>query len=229
MARLLRALGVAPPRRALSYNYPEFRDDGSRCKRCGTRSQLFGNRDPESGWEGYCRVCNMEWYTWQLDSSVRTCNRACSIHCLCGLIPLTYACSLIRDFIFQGYAAKVRWSILSRWRFRHLRVCWLAGPLESVSESESNSEDEEGMVVRGTLLDLRKPVESPGFILQCKPAFRYFTLLDAVMTYLYHPLPLPPRCLPEDCQTILGSVESGMKQASSLLAGLDTNIAAAVV
>ena len=224
MARLLRALSynltefrdelsehvaMAHLLRALSYNYPEFRDDGSRCKRCGNRSQLFGNRDPESGWEGYCQVCNMEWYTWQLDSSVRTCNRACSIHCLCGLIPLTYACSLIRDFIFQGYAAKVRWSILSRWRFRHLRVLWLAGPLESVSES--NSEDEEGMVVRGTLLDFRKCVESPGFILQCKAAFPYFTLLDAVMTYLYHPMPCQLRCLPEDCPIIIGSVEARMK------------------
>ena len=92
--------------------------------------------------------------------------------------------------------------------------------------SESNSEDEEGMVVRSTLLDLRKRVESPGFILQCKAAFPYFTLLDEVITYLYHPMPCPPRCLPEDCPIIIGSVEARMKEATSLLAGLNASSAA---
>ena len=85
--------------------------------------------------------------------------------------------------------------------------------------SESNSEDEEGMVVRGTLLDLRKCVESPGFILQCKAAFPYFTLLDAVITYLYHPMPCPPRCLPEDCPIIM---LAGLNASSAARSGVTT-------
>ena len=164
---------------------------------CGSGGELFALYSPEG------------MYSWHLDSSVRTCNRACSI-------PLIYACSLIKYFIFQGYAAKVRWR-LSGWRFKHLWVLWLAGPLESVSES--NSEDEEGMVVRGTLLDLRKCVESPGFILQCKAAFPYFTLLDAVITYLYHPMPCPPRCLPEDCPIIM---LAGLNASSAARSGVTT-------
>ena len=159
----------------------------------------------------------MEWYTWQLDSSVRTCNRACSIYCLFGLIPLTYACSLIRDFIFEGYAFKLRWSILSEFRFKHLQLCWFADP---GSDSESYAESEESMVGGGTLKDLRKPVESPGFLLQCKPAFRNFTLVDAILTYVYHPLPLPPTGLPED----IAGLNAGFV-AWLFSTGIDTNIA----
>ena len=96
-------------------------------------------------------------------------------------------------------------------------MLWLAGPLESVSES--NSKDEEGMVVRGTLSDLRKCVASPGFILQCKAAFPYFTLLDAVITFLYHPMPCLPRCLPEDCPIIM---LAGLNASSAARSGVTT-------
>ena len=191
-------IGLANPPSAVRYHCWELRDDGRRCKRCGNRSQLFGDRDVESGWEGYCGVCNMELYTWRLDSSVRTCNRACFIHCLCGLIRLPQACCLIRDFIFQGYAAKLRWSILTKFRFKVLQVSWLACPMEGWLESDSDFAAD--WVVRPSLRTLRYVfVESPGFKLQCKAAFPYFSLLDAVTTYLYHPMPCPPRCLPEDC------------------------------
>ena len=190
---------LANPPSVLRYHCRELRDDGRRCKRCGNRSQLFGDRDVESGWEGYCGVCNMEWYTWRLDSSVRTCNRACFIHCLCGLIRLPQACCLIRDFIFQGYAAKLRWSILSQFRFKVLQVSWLACPMECWLEPYHRAISED-WVVRPSLRTLREVhVESPGFLLQCKATFAYFRLLDAVTTYLYHPMPCPPRCLPEDC------------------------------
>ena len=33
----------------------------SRCERCGRPSFLFGSRDVESGWEGWCKVCNWMW------------------------------------------------------------------------------------------------------------------------------------------------------------------------
>ena len=34
----------------------------------GNRFQLFGDRDGESGWEGHCEVCKLEWYTCRVDS-----------------------------------------------------------------------------------------------------------------------------------------------------------------
>ena len=190
---------MANRRSALTYHCWELLDDGRRCKRCGNRSQLFGNRDVECGWDGYCEVCNLEWYTWRLDSSVRTCNRACSIHCLRGLIPLRQACCLIRDCFFEGYAAKLRWSILSQFRFKFVQVSWLSCIMDCWLEPDHGVAAED-WVVRRSLRILREVlVESPGFLLQCKPAFPYFRLLDAVTTYLYHPMPCPPRCLPEDC------------------------------
>ena len=207
---------LANPPSAFRYHCWELRDDGRRCKRCGNRSQLFGDRDVESGWVGYCLVCNMEWYTWHLDTSVRTCNRACSIHCLCGLIRLTHACCLIRDFIFQGYAAKLRWSILSQFRFKVLQVSWLACPMEGWLESDSDVSADWG--VRPSLRTLRYVfVESPGFKLQCKAAFPHFCLLDAVTTYLYHPMPCPPRCLPEDCPRYAQGIGTCLGGAANIL------------
>ena len=50
-------------------------DDGRRCRRCGRRAQLFGSRDIETGWEGWCRVCNAEWRWQRWDSACVYCNR----------------------------------------------------------------------------------------------------------------------------------------------------------
>ena len=66
---------------------------------CGNRFQLFGDRDGESGWEGHCEVCKLEWYTCRVDSSV----------CACGLSRLAQACCPIRVFVVLGYAVKLRW------------------------------------------------------------------------------------------------------------------------
>ena len=133
------------------------------------------------------------------------------------LLLVYCACSLIRDFIFEGHAFKLRWSIESEFRFKHLQLCMFADP---GSDSESCSESEESMVGGCTLKDLRTPVESPGFLLQCKPAFRNFTLVDAILTYVYHPLPLPPTGLPEDIAGLGADFVAWLVST-----GIDTNIA----
>ena len=33
------------------------------CTRCGRPGFLFGTRDPETGWLGWCGICNAKWHT----------------------------------------------------------------------------------------------------------------------------------------------------------------------
>ena len=55
--------------------YQALADDGRRCRRCGRRAQLFGLRDIETGWEGWCDVCNAEWRWQRSESACSHCNR----------------------------------------------------------------------------------------------------------------------------------------------------------
>ena len=55
--------------------YAALVDDRSRCRRCRRRTQLFGSRDIETGWEGWCRVCNAEWAWQRSESACSHCNR----------------------------------------------------------------------------------------------------------------------------------------------------------
>ena len=55
--------------------YQTLVDDGRRCRRCLLRAQLFGSRDIETCWEGWCRVCNAEWRWQRSESACSHCNR----------------------------------------------------------------------------------------------------------------------------------------------------------
>ena len=63
----------------LRRRYAALSSDGRYCMRCSRRCNLFGSRDPETGWIGYCRVCNEEWKAHCIISSCRCCCRACSL------------------------------------------------------------------------------------------------------------------------------------------------------
>ena len=53
--------------------------DGRHCSRCNRRCNLFGSRDVETGWEGWCSVCNSEWKMHNILSRCLCSSRACSI------------------------------------------------------------------------------------------------------------------------------------------------------
>jgi hypothetical protein len=59
-----------------SMRYSRLYATGMYCKRCFRRSDLFGSKDHETGWEGWCKVCNAEWMTHSMISSYRCCNQA---------------------------------------------------------------------------------------------------------------------------------------------------------
>ena len=54
------------PCRMSFMQYHAILDNGLRCQSCCNRCQLFGCRDPDSGWFGDCSECNIRWYRGQL-------------------------------------------------------------------------------------------------------------------------------------------------------------------
>jgi hypothetical protein len=50
--------------------------NGMYCTRCLRRLDLFGLKYRETGWESWCRACNVEWMTHSMISSYRCCSRA---------------------------------------------------------------------------------------------------------------------------------------------------------
>ena len=68
----------------------------SPCHRCGKPSNLFESTDTETGWMGWCMVCNADWHHHNVVSPISCCRRACSVvsPVVCGLgfyIPLAVA------------------------------------------------------------------------------------------------------------------------------------------
>jgi hypothetical protein len=155
----------------------KLHDDGRRCRRCTGRAQVFGSRDPETGYVGYCSVCNLEWYTWQLEVHVRLCDRRCAVYCLAGLLPekKNTVTLLIRGFLLgNGGAARLEMELTARHRFHLLQLSWLVCPMVWWIESDSEAEDE-----RYVSPILRTFTEVYPFM--CAGC----TLLELVCTYLY--------------------------------------------
>ena len=54
-------------------------EDRRFCHQCGRPANLFGSRDIETGWEGWCTVCNADWHYHKVVSPIRCCSRVFSV------------------------------------------------------------------------------------------------------------------------------------------------------
>ena len=197
--------------------YPPLRDDGRRCNRCRVnRAQLFGSRDPASGWFGYCAECNVRWYAAQFDSTLRQCNRQCLVFLLCGLgVPLSATWYIRRSL---GYSPDhYRHSILLKhsWRLNHL--CWLSAPLNwwlEDTDSEAELDRYEHPQLRTlTEIDINSLSCSRSCFKQLHSGvFGFATLLDAVSVYLTDTVNL--QCTPSRWPELFAGGEDGIREHS---------------
>ena len=88
----------------MSRYYLALRCNGRRCMRCSRRSNLFGNRDVETEWEGWCSVCNAEWRIHSLISSCRCCSQACSI-----AVPFFCGFGIPGDVVLEDWITSYLW------------------------------------------------------------------------------------------------------------------------
>jgi hypothetical protein len=168
----------------------QFPDDERRCRRCTGRAQVFGLRDPETGYEGYCSVCNLEWHTWQLECRVRFCDRRCAVYCLAGIFPVkkNMLILFIRGLLLgDGGAARLEMELTAMYRFHILQLSWLVCPMVWWIESDSDAEDERRVspILRTfTEVYVLGPASSRLVPYLCV-GLPLCTLLDLVCTYLY--------------------------------------------
>ena len=121
----------------MSRYYDVLTDDKRRCNRCERRSQIFGDRDVDSGWIGYCRVCNKEWYSWYLAYNIRLCDRRCDVIGLFQMLQSNAAVEITTEFVLGPQRPE---DVLMADSLRHLfdlvQLSWLSCPLEWYYEEE---------------------------------------------------------------------------------------------
>ena len=182
------------PRPSLSRFDHGIDDDGRRCSvsHCLNRSRLFGDRDIQSGWIGYCSECNARWYAWELNSRLRACSRGCSHSLLSAFGIGANTALIIRQFLYFCYS-NVRRNVLWTHKLRVMHLLWLSCPQHWYME-DTDSEAEEERYVKPTLRTLIEVYLDPQseFYRQCFGSClsrkrEHFRLLDAVSAYLADP------------------------------------------
>ena len=158
-----------------------------RCIRCQNRSDIFGDRDIETGWHGYCCECNAQWRACQFNASLRSCNRMFSCVLLKGLGLNVSQCATVRQCL--GLCPSIlRTDTMLKHRLQGLKMLWLSAPVEWWIEDDSDAEFEryERPTLR-TLQDIFLKYNSfrrHAFQALHSEVFRYVTLLDCICTYL---------------------------------------------
>ena len=98
--------------------------NGRRCSRCSNRFDIFGRRDRESGWEGYCAECNCKWYSCQFNQQLRSCSRLFAARSL-----LAFGLNISASKVIRSYLALVthelRKVILLHHKLRTLQLLWM--------------------------------------------------------------------------------------------------------
>ena len=122
-------------------------DDTRLCTVCPNRCQLFGQRDIETGWVGYCSECNVKWKTQRFNRTVRSCNRKFEVFLLCAFGISPPIAMEIRKFS-NLCSGSLRASVLLRHMFELRNSKWLSAR-EWFDESSDSEVEEEQMVAVG--------------------------------------------------------------------------------
>jgi hypothetical protein len=163
-------------------------------------------------------VCNLEWYTWQLECRIRLCNRRCAVYCLAGILRPNTVTLQIRRFLLSS-AARLEKEKKWEHRFHLLQLSWLVCPMFWWIESDSAAEEERYISpVLRTLNEVHIIPSSSAFrLVPFKCVWGGCTALDLVCTYLYdisYPTPLRLRDTTKLPRSILRHPEASPKLAA---------------
>jgi len=166
--------------------YVALQTDPRHCQRCGRPAKLFGLRDVETGWMGYCMVCNADWKIQLQDHRFRCCNCNCNVTSppLCGLrcgIPLIVALNINSYLVVEG---SILHRMVMRRHKRKLQLLeWTCSRLDwflaDDSSDEFNDDDDPP-----TLSSLRHVHLSARTLLSLRYEDLSNTLLDAIYMYV---------------------------------------------
>ena len=160
--------------------------DTRTCTRCDSPCALFGQRDVETFWFGWCVLCNTTWHNRRIESVLTSVSRNFALRSLAALVGNKKAASVTLTFL-QTSVGCVKYKKLLR---HHLNLCllmWLCCPLERWYEEDSEAEEER--IRRPVLRTLQETaISSRAFKARCFPCIqskdRSWTLLHAVCSYL---------------------------------------------
>ena len=166
--------------------YHALLSDGRHCMRCSRRCNLFGSRDLETGWEGWCTVCNAEWLAHFVISSCRCCSRAFSIVApsFCGFGITGDIAEWLTSYLWVEPALIHR--LTMRKHKRALQILeWTSARLDWFLADDSSEElafDEQPMLWSLRHQYLRRSRFSNGCFHHLENGSQ--TLLNAIYTYL---------------------------------------------
>ena len=156
-------------------------EDRRFCHQCGRPANLFGSRDIETGWEGWCTVCNADWHYHKVVSPIRCCSRVFSVASpvMCGFrfhMPAAIAINIQTYLRFSGATVH---TLTMRQRKCTLQLLeWTSARLDWFLADDSS--DEFALDDPVTLLSLR---HEP--LCRCFDELDYArTLLEYVYTFL---------------------------------------------
>ena len=160
--------------------------DTRTCTRCDSPCALFGQRDVETSWFGWCVLCNTTWHNRRIESVLTSVSRNFGLRSLAALVGDKKAASVTLTFL-QTSVCCVKYNNLLR-HYLNVRVLmWLCCPLEWWYEEDSEAEEER--IRRPVLRTLHETaISSRAFKAMCFPCIqskdRSWTLLHAVCSYL---------------------------------------------
>ena len=116
-------------------------NDPRTCTRCNSACALYGQKDVETSWFGWCTLCNDVWHNRRMEGTLFSISRDFARRSLAALTGNTRTASITLTFLQTNiYCVKQ-----SKQLEHHLNIqvlMWLCCPLAWFYESDSEAEEE---------------------------------------------------------------------------------------
>ena len=152
--------------------------DPRRCTKCKAACAIFGQRDPETSWQGWCTPCNRTWHNRRIETTLFTVCRNFAKHSLATLVGSENNAATALAFL-QISSECIRYVYDLRHRLELQVLEWLCCPRGWYSEER---------IQRLVLQSLQEIfIGSAAFEATCFPCLargKPWTLLHAICTFV---------------------------------------------